>query len=110
MPVKKLLSAEYLGGLRALIDDGTAMTKLPAAGEALLPPHRDTIYLCVVDKDGNACSFINSLFEGFGSAILAERSRRHAAEPRLRLPGRARPSELHRARASGRCTRSFPAW
>jgi gamma-glutamyltranspeptidase/glutathione hydrolase len=74
VPVKKLLSAEYLGGLRKLIDDGKAMTKLPAAGEALLPPHRDTIYLCVVDKDGNACSFINSLFEGFGSAILAERS------------------------------------
>lgn len=74
VPVKKLLSAEYLGGLRKLIDDSKAMTKLPAAGEALLPPHRDTIYLCVVDKDGNACSFINSLFEGFGSAILAERS------------------------------------
>ena len=74
VPVKKMLSAEYLSGLRALIDDGKALRSLPAAGEAMLPPHRDTIYLCVVDKDGNACSFINSLFEGFGSAILAERS------------------------------------
>ena len=74
VPVKKLLSAEYLGGLRALIDDGKALRNLPAAGEAMLPPHKDTIYLCVVDKDGNACSFINSLFEGFGSGILAEQS------------------------------------
>jgi len=74
VPVKKLLSGEYLSGLRALIKDDSAMRSLPAAGEAMMPPHRDTIYLCVVDKDGNACSFINSLFEGFGSGILAEQS------------------------------------
>jgi len=74
VPVRKLLSPEYLSGLRALICDDKAMVNLPNAGEALLPPHRDTIYLCVVDRDGNACSFINSLFEGFGSAILAEKS------------------------------------
>jgi gamma-glutamyltranspeptidase/glutathione hydrolase len=74
VPVKKLLSTEYLSGLRALIADDNALRALPSAGESLLPPHRDTVYLCVVDRDGNACSFINSLFEGFGSAILAERS------------------------------------
>jgi gamma-glutamyltranspeptidase/glutathione hydrolase len=73
VPVKKLLSADYLAGLRALIRDDKAMPQMPLAGETLLPPHRDTVYLCVVDRDGNACSFINSLFEGFGSAILAER-------------------------------------
>ncbi len=74
VPVNKLLGQDYLSGLRALIKDDQALRALPAAGEAMLPPHRDTIYLCVVDQDGNACSFINSLFEGFGSAILAERS------------------------------------
>ena len=74
VPVRKLLSAAYLSGLRSLIDDSKALRALPSAGETLLPPHRDTIYLCVVDQDGNACSFINSLFQGFGSAILAERS------------------------------------
>jgi gamma-glutamyltranspeptidase/glutathione hydrolase len=74
VPVRKLLSPEYLGGLRALIRDDKAMPRMPLAGETLLPPHRDTVYLCVVDRDGNACSFINSLFQGFGSGILAERS------------------------------------
>lgn len=74
VPVRKMLDPGYLAGLRALIDDTAALRKLPNAGETMLPLHKDTIYLCVVDQDGNACSFINSLFEGFGSAILAERS------------------------------------
>ncbi len=74
VPVRKLLSSEYLGGLRTLISDDRAMRQMPLAGETLLPPHRDTVYLCVVDRDGNACSFINSLFQGFGSGILAAQS------------------------------------
>jgi gamma-glutamyltranspeptidase/glutathione hydrolase len=74
VPVKKLLSPEYLGKMRALISDTEALRDLPTAGEDFLPRHRDTVYLCVVDKDGNACSFINSLFQSFGSGILAEQS------------------------------------
>ena len=75
VPVAHLTSPNYLAGLRALIRDGRAMERMPAAGEAQentsLPAHKDTTYLCVVDRDGNACSFINSLFQGFGSGILA---------------------------------------
>jgi gamma-glutamyltranspeptidase/glutathione hydrolase len=74
VPVDHLLSQQYLTGLHRLIRDDSAIKHLPTAGEAALPLHRDTIYLCVVDKEGNACSFINSLFEGFGSGILAHES------------------------------------
>ncbi len=74
VPVRRLLDPAYLAQLRCLIDDSRALRDLPRAGEAALPAHRDTVYLCVVDRDGNACSLINSLFQSFGSAILAPRS------------------------------------
>jgi len=75
VPVARLLDRAYLGRLAALIEPDRAMRTLPPAGMAeILPAHADTIYLCVVDGEGNACSFINSLFEGFGSCILAPRS------------------------------------
>ena len=74
VPVEHLLSPHYLGAQAGLIRDDRAMKHLPAAGESAVPVHADTVYLCVVDRDGNACSFINSLFQGFGSGILANNS------------------------------------
>ena len=74
VPVGKMISDEYLQALAKLITDEKAMAEMPAAGQADWARHKDTVYLSVVDRDGNACSFINSLFEGFGSGILAENS------------------------------------
>ncbi|MCU0887599.1 MAG: gamma-glutamyltransferase family protein [Rubritepida sp.] len=74
VPVEHLLSDGYLHALARNISDAKAMAEMPPAGQPLFPVHADTIYLCVVDEEGNACSFINSLFEAFGSAILAEGS------------------------------------
>ncbi len=74
VPVAHLTGAAYLDGLRTLIRDDRALLDLPPPGELAYPPHRDTVTLSVVDRDGNACSLINSLFQSFGSGILAEGS------------------------------------
>ncbi|GAN79127.1 gamma-glutamyltransferase family protein [Acidocella aminolytica] len=67
VPVEHLLSDNYIAGLRGLIQDDRALETLPAAGHL----HKDTVYIAVVDADGNCCSFINSIFQSFGSGIVA---------------------------------------
>ena len=71
VPVDWLLSEELAAELRGRIDLRRALSDIPA----FLPPeHRDTVYICVVDKNRMAVSFINSIFTPFGSGIVAPRS------------------------------------
>lgn len=71
VPVEWFLSKETARELRGAIDPERAGDSLP---DVAPPPHSSTIYLTVVDKDRNACSFINSLFNGFGSGLMAPQS------------------------------------
>jgi gamma-glutamyltranspeptidase/glutathione hydrolase len=71
VPVDAWLSSQHAAACRKEIDPKRAMGKLPPAG---FPQHRDTVYLTVVDRDRNAVSFINSIFWGFGSGMLAPKS------------------------------------
>lgn len=67
VPVSGMLGKEYASERRRLISPHAAI-ELAAAGR--LPAGGDTVYLCAVDEEGNACSFINSNYHGFGSGIV----------------------------------------
>ena len=51
--------------------DDLLATAVPRAVPAVAPPQGDTIYLCTVDGEGNACSLIQSLYYGFGACFVA---------------------------------------
>ncbi len=67
VPVAHLLSDAHAAQNRGRIEMGRA-GPAPIYDEA---EHKSTVYLSVVDRDGNAISFINSLFDDFGSGIFA---------------------------------------
>jgi len=56
--------------LAGLIDPGRAIASPAAASEAI---HRETVYLCVVDRDRMAVSLIYSTFHAFGSGLASTR-------------------------------------
>ena len=69
--VDTLLSAAYADRLRARIDMGRAKDPMP---DPDLVRHDDTVYITVVDTEGNACSFINTLFMGWGAGLCSPKT------------------------------------
>jgi gamma-glutamyltranspeptidase/glutathione hydrolase len=68
-PLEGLLSKDYAGLRRAMIDPSRAnLSQVHGTPTS----SSDTVYLTVVDSEGNACSFINSNYMGFGTGIVPE--------------------------------------
>jgi gamma-glutamyltranspeptidase/glutathione hydrolase len=67
IPATELLTDRFVAGRRARIDMARAAER-QEPGEA--PTRSETIYLTAADAEGNMVSFINSLFEAFGSGVV----------------------------------------
>lgn len=68
LPINEMLSDEFAQQQFARIRFDRVLSQ-PVA--SILPNHRDTVYLTVVDQERNACSFINSVFHSWGSGLVA---------------------------------------
>jgi len=66
-PLAGLLSKEYASLRREAIFPQKAN---PAIRHGAPQTNSGTVYFCVVDGEGNACSFINSNYMGFGTGIV----------------------------------------
>ena len=66
-PINDLLSKSYAAERRRLINRNKAILDQQRGSPT---SQSDTVYLSVVDAEGNACSFINSNYMGFGTGIV----------------------------------------
>ena len=104
LPISTIISKDYARRQRKRIDPGKAA---PHVTTGITGPVEwlegvgDTVYFTVVDKDRNVVSFINSLFNGFGSGVvvpgtgllLQDRGALFSLDPEHpnRIEGRKRP-------------------
>lgn len=68
VPTREMISRAYLSERAKLFDPNRALGKIDHGSPA--HNHSDTVYFAVTDRYGNAASFINSLYGGFGSCIV----------------------------------------
>ncbi|KAL9598879.1 MAG: hypothetical protein Q9219_004219 [cf. Caloplaca sp. 3 TL-2023] len=68
VPTQGLLSRSYLASRAKLFKPDRASA--PIAHGSPAHNHCDTVYFAVTDKHGNAASFINSVYSGFGTGII----------------------------------------
>ena len=71
VPVEHMLSAGFAEALARRIDPKKRLAEL---GPIPRPKGTDTVCFSVAGKDGMAVSFINSLYSGFGTAIVGAKS------------------------------------
>jgi gamma-glutamyltranspeptidase/glutathione hydrolase len=73
VPVGELLSEQHARKRAAAISPMKAMDHSGWGDPSGMGPvGTDTVYFCTADAEGNACSFINSNFLGFGTGIVPE--------------------------------------
>ena len=68
VPIDRLASKAYAKAQNLRIAPQHALVDVPHGDPKLI--NGDTVYLCVVDKDRNCCSLIQSNFHGFGSQVV----------------------------------------
>lgn len=71
VPVEWLLSDRHVDDLRRRV---SLSRRMAAVDVCPSPLHRDTVFICVVDRDLTAVALINSIFEDFGSGIACART------------------------------------
>jgi gamma-glutamyltranspeptidase / glutathione hydrolase len=70
VPVKEILSKTHAAARAKLID--AAKANCNVEGSVTFEPGPDTTYLCVVDKEGNMVSYIQSNYESFGTGLVPD--------------------------------------
>ncbi|MBS0530847.1 MAG: gamma-glutamyltransferase [Proteobacteria bacterium] len=68
--VERILSKEFAEGYAKKI----RMDRLLELPQVSPPINPSTVYISVIDKDRNVCSFINSVAHSFGSAVVTDKT------------------------------------